>query len=151
VGEAAAVGAELVLAADRRIQGLLSGARRAGQLAIGGDLVTGALAEGRAQLVVVARDAAAAARLASVDRAIAEGRAVVFADKAGLGQLCSSTKEPKEVAVVAVLHAGVADAVLRTYRISGPFRSEGAGADAITDASSSSRSEEAWSSSSEVR
>jgi predicted RNA-binding protein YlxR (DUF448 family) len=124
---------QIVAAADRRIEGLLTGARRAGQLTVGGDAVVEALKEG-ASLVIVARDAAAAAKLTEVERAIAAGKAIAFGDKQRLGSLMNRD----EVAVLAVLHAGVAEAVAATFRVSAPFRK------------SDLRSEEAWSSS-EVR
>jgi uncharacterized protein len=126
--------AQIVAAADRRIEGLLSGARRAGQLTVGGDAVVEAWNEGRASLVIVARDAAAAARLGEVERAVAAGKAIAFGEKKRLGSLMNRD----EVAVLAVLHSGVADAVAATFRVSAPFRK------------SDLRSEEAWSSS-EVR
>jgi predicted RNA-binding protein YlxR (DUF448 family) len=127
-------------AAHRRIEGLLSGARRAGQLAIGADSVVAALRAGEAFLVVVAKDAAAAARLTEVSRAVAEGQAIAFADKRRLAQIVGKGREPgssEEVAVIAVLHPGVAGAALQTYRMAAPF--------------ASGRSEQVWSSSSEVR
>jgi predicted RNA-binding protein YlxR (DUF448 family) len=129
-GNAAQIGAAIVEAADRRIEGLLSGAKRAGQLAIGGDAVSDA--GDKAHLLVVARDAAAAAKLPVVERAVSEGNALAFADKTRIGTAIGGTRE---VAVIAILHAGVAEAIRRTYRLSGAFRSK----------------DEAWTSSSEVR
>ncbi len=146
VGDAAAIAADIVKAADRRIEGLLVGARRAGQLALGSDPVVEALKEGRASLVIVARDAAAASKLSEVQRAVAEGKAIAWSDKKHLGLITGRSirseggGEAGTVAVVAVLHSGVAAAVARTYRLSAPFR--------VTAAL---RSEEAWSSSPEVR
>lgn len=144
-GDARALGAEIVRAAERRIEGLLTGARRAGQLAVGGDAVVDALKSERASLVVVAKDAAAAVRLPEVERAVAAGKAVVFADKPRLGALMKRD----ETAVIAVLNLGVASAILQTDRVSAPFRS------AVTNgnqspAAAGAGSEEAWSSS-EVR
>jgi predicted RNA-binding protein YlxR (DUF448 family) len=151
--DAAAVGAEIVRAADRRLEGLLSGARRAGQLAIGADAVREALREGKAETlaVIVARDAAAAARLPEVERAIATGRAIAWADKQRLGRLMmksmarageNSAENAREVAVIAVLQPGVAAAALRTYSMAAPFASSmGVGAE---------MGEEVWASS-EVR
>lgn len=115
-GDAEAIGRDIVQAADRRIEGLISGAKRAGQLAIGGDAVGEAK---DAKLLVVARDAAAAAKLPFVERAVAEGNAIAFADKSRIGAVLGGTKE---VAVIAILHAGVAEAVSKTYRLSGAFR-----------------------------
>ena len=154
VGDANVIGDAIVKAADRRIEGLLSGARRAGQLAVGSDVVVEALKENRAELVVVARDAAAATRLPEVEKAIASGKAIALSDKQRLGSLMGR----EEVAVIAVLHSGVATAAAQTYRMSGSFRgvphSRGdlgeetaAGAAPVA---AGVRSEEAWSSS-EVR
>lgn len=160
VADAAAIGADIVTAADRRIDGLLTGARRAGQLAVGADAVVEALQAGRAELVVVARDARAATRLPEIERAVAAGKAIALHDKQTLGRLAGRAGE-SEVAVAAVLHQGVADAVARAYRMAGPFRTSGTGEalavevakSAPSDAhvESTGRSEEAWSSSPEVR
>jgi predicted RNA-binding protein YlxR (DUF448 family)/ribosomal protein L7Ae-like RNA K-turn-binding protein len=187
VADASAIGADIVSAADRRIEGLLIGARRAGQLAVGSDVVTEAMRDGRADLVVVARDARAATRLPEIERAIAAGKAIALGDKQHLGLLMGGNarrdgegarapgEQPevrsqagrleavavREVAVIAILHAGVADAVSRAYRMSGPFRgmrsdSRVLAVDRVAESSdahveSTDRSEEAWSSSPEVR
>ncbi len=156
VADAKAIGEEIVKAADRRIEGLLTGARRAGQLAVGSDVVVEALRGERAELVVVARDAAAAAKLPEVEMAVASGKALAFADKQRLGSLLARD----EVAVVAILHPGVAAAIAQTYRMSGPFRSTpggvaptvarvtGDGGSPLEVAGTQDvRSEEAWSSS----
>lgn len=70
---------------DRRIEGLLAAAIRSRQVACGADGVTGACRRGDAWLVVVACDAAAAADLTEVRRAVAEGRAVAWGTKERLG------------------------------------------------------------------
>jgi predicted RNA-binding protein YlxR (DUF448 family) len=123
------VGEQIVLQADRRIEGLLGGAVRARQVAVGSDVVVEALREGRAELVVVAVDAAAAAQLGEVRRAVGEGRAIAWGIKGrgskdgprkGLGSIFGRD----EVGVVAVLHAGVADAIRRAHVAARPFRSE---------------------------
>ena len=141
-GEVEELGAQIVAAADRRIEGLLSGAKRAGQLAVGSDVVVEALRSERAELVIVAMDAAAAAKLGGVERAVADGKAIAFSQKKRLGTLMNRD----EVAVIAILHRGVASAVAQSHLMSGPFRG-GTGAAVPTDV----RSEEAWSSSPEVR
>lgn len=143
VGDANVIGGEIVKAADRRIEGLLTGARRAGQLAVGSDVVVEALRENRAELVVVARDAAAATKLPEVEKAIASGRALALSDKQRLGSLMGRD----EVAVIAVLHPGVATAAAQTYAMSGSFRGAVGSAAPVA---AGVRSEEAWSSS-EVR
>ncbi len=121
-GELPELGRQLVLAADRRIEGLLSGARRARQVVIGADAVREAIRDGKAALVVVARDAAAAASHTEVQRAIADGLAVPWSDKARLGALFAKD----EVAVCAVQHRGVAEAIASAHRTSRQFRSEAA-------------------------
>ena len=54
--------------AERRVRGLLSSAARSKRAVIGGDAVASALDAAEVELLVVARDAAAAARLTSVQR-----------------------------------------------------------------------------------
>lgn len=149
IGDARALGEEIVKAADRRIEGLLAGARRAGQLAVGSDVVVAAWKEKRAELVVVARDAAAAAKLPEVEKAVASGKALAFSDKQRLGSLTKQPSGPsdgREVAVIAVVHPGVAAAIAHTYRMSGSFRGAVGSAAPVAPGV---RSEEAWSS--EVR
>jgi predicted RNA-binding protein YlxR (DUF448 family) len=140
------VGDEIVLAADRRIEGLLTGARRAGQLVVGSDSVVEALRAERVDLLVVARDAAAATKLGEVERAVAEGRAIAFSKKTRLGLLMGRD----EVALIAIANPGVATAVLRTYRVSGPFRGALDGVATVSAEAHLESSEDAWSSS-EVR
>ncbi len=109
--------ADIVAAAERRIGGLLSGAKRAGLVAFGADLVTAALREGKSELVVVAADAAAAAKISEVRAAIADGRAVAWRNKESLGALFGRDS----VAVCAVCDAGVARAIRAAYCLSRPF------------------------------
>jgi predicted RNA-binding protein YlxR (DUF448 family) len=123
----ATLGVELVEAVDRRIEGLLGGANRSRQLAIGADAVVSACAEEKASLVIVAADAAAAAQLGAVLRAVDSGNAVVWGTKGqssgprkGLGSIFARN----EVGVVAVLSSGVADAIRHAYVAARPFRSE---------------------------
>lgn len=139
-GSVEELGAALVESADRRLEGLLIGARRAHQLVAGADSVRESLRTGKADIVVVACDAAAAIKLPEIEEAIASGRAFAWGDKPRLGALMLR----QEVAVIAILHDGVADAIVRTYRMSGPFREKHR---AVAGAETS---KEAWSSS-EVR
>jgi ribosomal protein L7Ae-like RNA K-turn-binding protein len=111
------LGEQLLIAADRRIEGLLAGARR-GKLAIAGsDVVRAACREGTAALVLVASDAAAAAKLPEVQEAIGHGKAIVFSNKQRLGAIFGRD----EVAVCAVLHEGVAKAIGSARRMALPF------------------------------
>jgi predicted RNA-binding protein YlxR (DUF448 family) len=115
------LGSEIVAAAERRIEGLLGGARRGRLVAVGADAVVDALKEGKAEVLVVACDAAkGSADLPLVRKAVGDGKAVVFADKSRLGAIFSRD----EVALVAVLHAGVARAIRHAELTSAPFRSE---------------------------
>ena len=108
---------QLLVAADRRIEGLLAGARR-GKLAIAGsDVVRAACREGTAALVLVASDAAAAAKLPEVQEAVSQGKAIGWSNKQRLGAIFGRD----EVAVCAVLHEGVAKAIGSARRMALPF------------------------------
>lgn len=111
------VGGQIVASADRRIEGLLAGAKRARLVVSGSDTVREALREGTARLVVVARDAAAAVKVTEIEQAITEGTAMAWGNKQSLGALFGRD----EVAVCAVLHEGVAAAMASAYRTSRPF------------------------------
>ena len=116
-GTVDALGEQLVIAADRRIEGLLAGAKR-GKLAISGsDVVRAAYREGTAALVLVACDAAAAAKLPEVQEAVSQGKAIGWGNKQRLGAIFGRD----EVAVCAVLHEGVAKAIGSARRIALPF------------------------------
>lgn len=106
-------------AASRRFEGLLVGARRARHVAAGADVVVEACREGKAKLLVVATDAASAAKLTEVRDAIAAGRAIAWGDKRELGALLGRD----EVAVCAVLDEGLAAAMERAHRLACTFRS----------------------------
>jgi predicted RNA-binding protein YlxR (DUF448 family) len=88
---------------DRRITGLVLGARRAGHLAIGQDA---ALDAKEAPLYVVACDAGSVANRTEVRKAVSEGRAVVWKNKAALGALFGANEAG--VAIFAVAHAKIA-------------------------------------------
>jgi predicted RNA-binding protein YlxR (DUF448 family) len=124
---------QIVTGVDRRIEGLLMGARRARHLVVGADVTVEALREGKVALLIVATDAAAAANLGEVRDAVASGKAIAWNVKSRLGALLARD----EVAVCGVVHDKVADAIGTAYRMSGPFKT-------------GSRSGGAWSSS-EVR
>lgn len=121
-----ALAALVVDAADRRVAGLVSGARRARHVAIGADAVADALAASGASperhagspLVLVARDAGAIAGRADVRAAAAAGRAVGLLDKSALGALLGR----EEVAVAAVLEAGIANEIKRIYSMADAVR-----------------------------
>jgi predicted RNA-binding protein YlxR (DUF448 family)/ribosomal protein L7Ae-like RNA K-turn-binding protein len=106
-GTVESIGEQIVIAADRRIEGLLAGARR-GKLAVAGaDTVREVCREGNAALVVVACDAAAATKHPEIQEAVAEGKATAWGNKQRLGAIFGRD----ETAVCAVLHEGVAKAI----------------------------------------
>ena len=116
-GTVDALGEQLVIAADRRIEGLLAGAKR-GKIAISGsDVVRAAYRDGTAALVLIACDAAAAAKLPEVQEAVSQGKAIGWGNKQRLGAIFGRD----EVAVCAVLHEGVAKAIGSARRIALPF------------------------------
>ena len=116
-GTVEALGEQITIAADRRIEGLLTGARR-GKLAIAGaDVVREAYREGTAALVLVASDAAAAAKLPEIQDAIGQGKAIAWGNKQRLGAIFGRD----ETAVCAVLHEGVARAIGSARRMALPF------------------------------
>lgn len=86
----------------RRLLGLVSSAWRAKKAAIGKAAVEEVLAKGEGCLVVVARDAHAAASGYGVTRAVALGRALAAATKTDLGGALGRD----EVGVVAILDKG---------------------------------------------
>ncbi len=100
---------QIATACDRRIAGLLAGARRARLLAIGADAVRDACRAGE-PLLVVACDAGSVVERGPIADAIAAGRAVAWKDKATLGALCGGP----EVAVTAVMNEAVAAQIART-------------------------------------
>jgi predicted RNA-binding protein YlxR (DUF448 family)/ribosomal protein L7Ae-like RNA K-turn-binding protein len=108
---------------DRRIEGLLRAAVRSRHVARGADAVTGACRRDEAELVLVACDAAAAADLTEVRRAVAEGRAVAWGTKERLGAIVapvavrsrlgspSQVPGPEGVGVVAIASRRIAGAL----------------------------------------
>jgi hypothetical protein len=106
---------------DRRIEGLLISAKRSRRLAIGADAVRSAWARGDAQLVMVARDAAAAAELSEVRQAIAEGRGVAWGDKVRIASLVHGPARTEAhrvgVGVIAVSSRTIAEALLEAVHV----------------------------------
>jgi predicted RNA-binding protein YlxR (DUF448 family) len=112
--EPAHLAAELRAAYERRVLGLLSGARRSGHLAIGVEPTVEAMTAG-APLVVLATDAAAVA--ARFESSVREGRAVAFGTRASLGALSFPGREGADVAALAVTHEDLAREVGRCVRL----------------------------------
>lgn len=89
---------------ERRVAGLLLGARRAGHVAIGNDAACEAIRAGA--FAVVACDAGGVAQKIEVAQAVSEGRAISFGSKTILGALMGRSVDGRgEVAIVAVTHA----------------------------------------------
>ena len=97
----------IAAATDKRIQGLLSSAARSKWLYIGAEMAGGAFENGQAHLLVVARDAAAAASVGRVMHAIAQGGAVAWGTKEELGSLVGKS----EVGVLGISSQPIAAAV----------------------------------------
>jgi predicted RNA-binding protein YlxR (DUF448 family) len=108
--DAAAVRAQIVQGCDRRLEGLLGGARRARLVAVGEE-AQAAMAAG-APLAVLAANAGSSATK-TYGWAIGEGRAVAWKDKATLGTLLGRD----EVAVVVIRDPGVAGEFIRVRAI----------------------------------
>lgn len=113
--------AEIRAALERRVVGLLAGAKRAGHVALGTDASFEAVHEGRAALLVVAADAGGVASADEVTRLAAEGRACAHTSKAELGSIFDRT----ELALVAVLHEGLAVEVKRARDVAAAFTDSG--------------------------
>ena len=94
---------QIVEACDRRMTGLLAAARRASAVALGADSACEAIDDG-APAVIVATDAGKVAQKVSIVNAVAEGRAIAWNDKVGLGVILGRD----EVAVCAVRDARIA-------------------------------------------
>jgi ribosomal protein L7Ae-like RNA K-turn-binding protein len=109
--DAAGLSNAIVLSCERRIEGLLSSARRARRIALGADSVVAAGRAGEAHLVMVATDAASAAELGEVRRAIAEGRAIAWGDKARLSLAAGGAERTMGLGVVAITDDRIARAV----------------------------------------
>lgn len=101
--DAAVIGRLLVDACDRRMAGLVLAARRSGALVLGADAALGAIVQG-APLALVAVDAGSIAETAEVQRCVAEGRAIAWRTRSGLGALLGE----RSVAICAVRHGGIA-------------------------------------------
>ena len=97
----------VVTAADRRVLGLLSSAVRADRVEVGAENAGAAFDQGKAHLLVVARDAQSAASVGSVMHAISQGGAVAWGTKVGLGSLVRKS----EVAVLGIVSQPIAAAV----------------------------------------
>jgi predicted RNA-binding protein YlxR (DUF448 family) len=105
--DARELGRAIAAAADRRIAGLMASAARTRHLQVGAETAGKAFENGTAHLLVVARDAAAAASVGTVMHAVARGGAVAWGSKAELGSLVAKS----EVAVLGITSQPLAAAV----------------------------------------
>ncbi len=101
---------------ERRVVGLLTAARRAKKLEVGSEACLSCLRQGRASLVVLAGDAAAAAELSEVRRAREQGLVIVWGNKASLAHDALGQTRDAGVAIVAVSDSRIA-AALRQSRM----------------------------------
>jgi predicted RNA-binding protein YlxR (DUF448 family) len=125
----ASLATAIVRALDRRAHGLLLAAARAHRVSLGADAVTSAVERGDAQLVVVATDAAAAADLSAVRRAVSAGRGVAWGTKQVLGASCSAAASSKRI-------EGLGVVAINDDRIAGAFRAAVHAAAALSTLSS---------------
>lgn len=100
------VAADIAIALDRRIEGLVVAARGAGFLAVGAEKAVASMHKG-APLVVLARDAGSVGQKEEVVEAAGNGRAIVWRDKTGIGRVVDRT----DVAMIAIENAGIARAI----------------------------------------
>jgi predicted RNA-binding protein YlxR (DUF448 family) len=109
---AKSLGAAIADVYARRVEGLISTAVRTRAAQIGSDAVAEACRRGTGglPLVIVACDAAAAAELTEVRRAVSEGRAIAWGTKASLAATTRAGRDAG-VAVVAIESARIASAL----------------------------------------
>lgn len=106
---------QLVAGAERRVDGLVASALRSGKIAVGASAVRRSWHRGKAKLLLVAADAAAAARLTEVRQAVDQGRALVWRDKAHWAAAMSATGD--EVGVLAVESDSIAAEIRRVVAL----------------------------------
>jgi predicted RNA-binding protein YlxR (DUF448 family) len=102
---------------ERRLRSLLSTAAASGKAAVGSEAACDALRRNAATLVVVARDAAAAAKHREVEAAVQAGLVVAYATKTFLGDALGRG----EVGVIALTDEGMAAAIRHTIGLSETF------------------------------
>lgn len=123
----ATLSATIAAVYDRRFASMLGAARRAGAVEIGSNAVTAAWRGERAQLLIVAVDAAAAADLSAVREAVADGRALVWGNKEELARAVTTARRHGDesdpdaagagVGVVAVTDTRFAHALQETRHV----------------------------------
>jgi len=114
VTDVASLTQQISAQAERRAGSLLGAAQRAGKLAIGAVAVGEAFAAQVVSLLLVATDAAAAAKLPAVQQAQGLGLAMAWGDKVALG----AAVHRGEVGVIAVCDDGIASALRQAIALS---------------------------------
>lgn len=117
---AGALAAAFCEAAERRVVGLLTSAKRTRQVRVGTDAALSSLADG-ATCVVVAVDAKSVVERREITDAVSRGLAVSFGSKSALGALFGRD----EVAVLAITHAALADEIKRMCRAAAALAGSG--------------------------
>ncbi len=115
---AASLAREVATAYDRRLVALIASARRARRLEVGSEAVSAAERAGRAALVLVAVDAAQAADLSEVRRAVKDNRALPWGTKASLADASVGAGSGREIGVVAITDSRIALAIKESWLIS---------------------------------
>jgi predicted RNA-binding protein YlxR (DUF448 family)/ribosomal protein L30E len=115
--DAADLAAQIEGQATRRATSLLVAAQRAGKLAVGSTPTSESVDQQQARLVLVAKDAAAAAKLPAVQIAFGAGQAVAWGTKAQFGAALGR----REVGVMAVLDDGIAEALQHAIGLAETF------------------------------
>ncbi len=113
-------------AAERRLGGLMNSAARRKQLAVGTSAVRSSWAKRRIKLLLVARDAAAAAKLSEVRAAVQAGIAVPWGTKQSLAAFVPAG--PTQVGVVGVMSDSIALAIRRAIELAETFTCRTTGA-----------------------
>lgn len=111
------LGRELREQAARRLRSLIGTAQRTGNASVGSAAVRDSLRRKGVALLIIAADAAAAAKHREVELAAVEGRAVTYGTKASLGE----TLGRGEVGVVGIEDDGMAAAIRHTIGLSEMF------------------------------
>jgi predicted RNA-binding protein YlxR (DUF448 family) len=101
-------------AAGRRVERLLGVARRSAKLVCGSAAVEQCSVQGRAALVVVAKDAAAASKLTAVRIASTRGAAMSWGTKAALA---AALAQHNDIGVVAITDADMATALAKAIAV----------------------------------
>jgi hypothetical protein len=121
--------AAISAAYERRISSLLLTAKRAKKLEVGSDAVTAVCRADKGALVFFATDAAQAADLSEVRRAVREARAFPWMTKAALGDVLGR----RDVGVLAITDSRIAAAAKESFLVAAALAAPSAPAASILD------------------